>query len=258
MSGENPYIPEIDGLRAFAVLAVLLFHGFPAVGVGGFIGVDIFFVISGFVISRTYLHRLADHEASLREFYLRRIRRLAPAYFVVLIATSAIAFFQLEPELLLNFGKSLVAQPFYAQNFVFWLQGDYFAGAITKPLLHTWSLAVEEQFFILLGFAILVLRKWKYLLWPILIAAFLGSILLGLFVSEISPKTSFYLLPTRIWEFALGIGVFLATRQIGRTASTVVARSIYYLCVLGLIISIFAFGEGAAFPGSQAYISPCF
>jgi len=152
---SGKYISEIDSLRAIAVMGVLLFHLFPDSITGGFIGVDIFFVISGFVISRSYLFPLISRQNTFKEFWIKRIRRLFPVYLLIILITTIVAYFLLEPHLLKNYAKSLIGQTFYIQNILFWIEGSYFDKAITKPLLHTWSLGVEEQFYIF--FALLII-----------------------------------------------------------------------------------------------------
>ena len=211
---QKSYIPEIDTFRALAILLVIIFHAWPAVLPGGFIGVDIFFTISGFVISRSYLYPLINREITLSDFYLSRFRRLAPALLVVLAITTLVAAYYLLPDQLVNFSRSLMAQAIYMQNFVFWEEGDYFSGAITKPLLHTWSLAVEEQFYILWALLILLFRRYPKLILVITLLGAAGSITFGIFLEPRSPKTVFFLLPTRIWEFALGIVAFLAAKRL--------------------------------------------
>lgn len=209
------YVPEFDTLRALAVLSVLLFHGFPELTPAGFLGVDIFFVISGYVISRVYLQTLLNRQTSWKTFFYRRFRRLAPAYGLVLLASVPPAVALLEPHLLRDFGLSLLAQPFYLQNVAFWWQGDYFTSALSKPLLHTWSLAVEEQFY-LLFFLLVCVSRWfrtRLAFYVLLAAGAALSLYLSVLVAGISPKTSFYLIPFRAWEFVLGIGAWLLVRH---------------------------------------------
>lgn len=158
------YIPEIDALRALAVALVLGFHAFPKAVPGGFIGVDVFFVISGFVITRAYLGRFRDGTVTFAGFFEARFRRLLPALVFTLVVTTFCAFLILVPDELVRYGKSLLAQPFYVQNFVFWREGLYFEGALEKPLLHTWSLAVEEQFYLCFGLALILLARFPKLL----------------------------------------------------------------------------------------------
>ena len=146
MTARSGHLIEVNAMRAFAVLAVVLYHAFPSLVPGGFIGVDIFFVISGFVITRGYLARLESGEVGFADFYKKRVRRLLPASALVLLLTSIAAALILVPEDLIAYGWSVAAQPLFLQNFVFWAEGDYFSGPLAKPLLHTWSLGVEEQF----------------------------------------------------------------------------------------------------------------
>ena len=126
MSHVERRLPVVDGLRAYAVIAVIAFHSFPAVVQGGFIGVDIFFVISGFVIALRYLEPMVAGKIGYGTFFLRRARRLVPAYFAMLVATTLVAAWLMIPRDLVNLGDSLVGQAFYVQNIIFWLQGEYF------------------------------------------------------------------------------------------------------------------------------------
>ena len=241
-----------DGLRAIAVVAVVLYHFFPKGIRGGFIGVDVFFVISGFVIAHSYLPGLISGQKRIGDFFLRRIQRLLPAYLLLLIVVTAGAYLLLPPMALIKFGQSLAAQAGYLQNIVFWVQGDYFEKAYQKPLLHTWSLAVEEQFYLFFPLLILVFRFNRRLALTLLALAFAGSLALGWVMAGLSPKTAFYLLPMRVWEFAAGIGAALAFGRVsvGRWASPL------YLGSIGLLlVSIFAFGERSPFPGPQSLIA---
>ena len=141
------YRPDIDGLRAIAVLVVLFFHAGVAGFGGGYIGVDVFFVISGYLISGLIIKDMLNGSFSLLDFYERRARRLLPALCAVLTVTTVLFLFILPPNQLKDYGQSLVAVVLYISNFLFWYESGYFATASEiKPLLHTWSLAVEEQF----------------------------------------------------------------------------------------------------------------
>ena len=143
------YRSEIDGLRALAVVPVILYHaGFPGFS-GGFLGVDIFFVISGYLIGGIIYSELLSGSFSILRFYERRARRILPALFAVTLASTVAAWLWLSPEALSDYGKSLVAVTAFASNIHFWREAGYFAtDAGLNPLLHTWSLAVEEQFYI--------------------------------------------------------------------------------------------------------------
>lgn len=251
---SKDHIAEIDTLRAVSVLLVILFHAFPTVAPGGFIGVDVFFVISGFVISRAYLDRLVSRETTLSQFYVARFRRLAPAMFVVFAVTAVLSAVILTPERLTAFAWSLAAQPFYLQNFVFWVEGDYFSGGLTKPLLHTWSLAVEEQFYIFWAFAILFFRRFPKTVLAVVIAMGLASIAMGFLLETRTPKTVFFMLPTRMWEFSIGIAAYLATRRstgLNPLLGTIVAG----LCIMVVVVTGMTFGEDSAFPGVQSIIA---
>ena len=161
------YRAEIDGLRALAVLPVILFHaGFELFG-GGFVGVDVFFVISGYLITSIIISEMGRDNFSLINFYERRARRILPALFFVMLVSIPFAWFWLTPGDLKDFGQSLIAVATFSSNILFWIESGYFATASElKPLLHTWSLAVEEQYYIL--FPLFLMIFWnlpkKYLL----------------------------------------------------------------------------------------------
>ena len=154
------YLPFVDGLRAVAIIAVVLFHAFPALVPGGFAGVDVFFVISGFLITRFIAAEMHAGTFSFSQFYIRRARRLLPAAVVCLLCISALAGFVLLPDAYHYFGRSLLASILMYANIFFYTTGGYFsAPALEKPLLHIWSLAVEDQF---------------YLTWPLMLAGLVG------------------------------------------------------------------------------------
>lgn len=191
---------------------------------------------------------------TLRSFFATRFRRLAPALFLLLlVATIAAYVFVLPPSMQL-FAKSLIAQPFYLQNIVFWNEGDYFRQAPTKPLLHTWSLAVGEQFYVVFGLFILLLRPAPKLFLPLLFIAMIGSVVVGIMLEPVSPKTSFFMLPTRVWQLALGVFAYVIASRLGRRQSGWIDG----LAVLGLIVCVamgFLYSENTPFPGPHAYIA---
>lgn len=249
----------VDGFRAIAIIAVVLFHVFPKTFPGGFIGVDIFFAISGFVIALSYLDPLVSKETTFSGFFARRIRRLLPACLVVLIATTLLALAIMQPKDLKNFGASLAAQAGFLQNVAFWQQGDYFDDPLLKPLLHTWSLAVEEQFYLLFPLLIIALR-WRPS-WSIglMLSIMLLSLALGFVGMHASVPMTFYLLPFRAWEFMIGIVVAVlykgwqntpASRAVQAAASTALL-----LGVAMVIAAIAGFKEDAVFPGPQAMLA---
>jgi len=157
------YRSEIDGLRAIAVLPVIFFHAGLESFDGGFIGVDVFFVISGYLITNTILTELASGEFKMLNFYERRARRILPALYLVILVCLPIAWLTLPPDSMKNFAQSVAAISLFSSNFLFWLEQGYFdAASELKPLLHTWSLAVEEQFYLL--YPIILLLLWRRLL----------------------------------------------------------------------------------------------
>jgi peptidoglycan/LPS O-acetylase OafA/YrhL len=250
------YRGDIDGLRAIAVLAVVLFHAGVPGFTGGFVGVDVFFVISGFLISSILIDDARQGRFSLLTFYGRRVRRIFPALFLVLIVTTLAALALLAPTALAGYGKSLAGTGLFASNWVFFLESGYFAdNAHQQPLLHTWSLAVEEQYYIV----------WPLLLWLLLrptlkpFAALACAALIGVgfafcvWQTGQNPDAAFYLPFARMWE--LLIGALLALRPppvLSRPASEALGWT-----GLGLIaMAVFGFNESMAFPGWIA-AAPC-
>ena len=207
--------PEIDGLRAIAVLPVILFHARLPGFSGGFVGVDIFFVISGFLITSLILEDMARGDFSLLRFYERRARRILPALYLVLLVSMPFALALMWPDELREFGRYLVAVIFFVSNIRLWLSTDYFSpDAALNPLLHTWSLGVEEQFYMLFPLGLLILAR---LAAParrpgLILGAIAALVLLGFAAAVLGwrrePEAAFYLLPTRAWQ--LGVGALLA------------------------------------------------
>jgi peptidoglycan/LPS O-acetylase OafA/YrhL len=250
------YRADIDGLRAVAILLVVAGH----LGIykcrGGFIGVDVFFVISGYLISSVILSEIATSQFSLFSFYERRIRRIVPALVVMLLATSALAYRYLLPVEMEDFAKSLVAAIYSQSNFYFWSQSGYFdAPAALQPLLHTWSLAVEEQFYILFPLFLLVVRRLfpARLRLSILVLAVL-SFLASAVGAYMYRSSAFYLAPTRAWELFLGT---ILSLKILPAISGAFRRNISTIVGIGLILfaAIF-FSSSTPFPGLAA-LAPC-
>lgn len=201
------YRPDIDGLRAVAILPVVLFHGGLEVISGGFLGVDIFFVISGYLIASIIINDLRNNSFSILEFYERRARRILPALTVVVVFTTILAFIYLPPSILREYSQSLVAIATFTSNIFFAQEGGYFGlNSEEMIMLHTWSLAVEEQFYII--FPILMILLWGNMKEQI-IKIFLTLIGLSLlttvyFISSNLNSENFYLLPSRAWELLFG------------------------------------------------------
>lgn len=208
------YRKEIDGLRALAVVPVILFHaGFNAFS-GGFVGVDVFFVISGYLITSIILAEHQEGSYSLVNFYERRARRILPALFVVMAACLPVAWFWLLPEDMKNFSESLVATSFFSSNILFWKTSNYFSSsAELKPLLHTWSLAVEEQYYLFFPLFLALAWRWGGRVMSVMLAsAAAASLYLAHTQVPVDPSKAFYLLPTRCWELFIGalMGIHLS------------------------------------------------
>lgn len=214
------YRAEIDGLRAIAVLAVTLYHFFPYTlntGFKGYLGVDIFFVISGFLITKYIYTSIQAENFSFKEFYWRRVKRILPAAFFVLLFTAVAAIFVLTTNDLITFFKSQLAALTFIPNIFFWRTGGYFGGLdALKPLLHFWSLGVEEQFY--LFFPLMLFLSYKFLgnksLFYVVTLISIISLVLNIFLLKIGgANPAFFLLPTRVWEFGVGcLGAILADR----------------------------------------------
>jgi peptidoglycan/LPS O-acetylase OafA/YrhL len=199
------YRPDIDGLRAIAVLSVVFFHAFPRVLSGGYIGVDIFFVISGFLISTIIFENLERGSFSFAGFYARRIKRIFPALGLVLLACIGIGWFALLPDEYRQLGRHLWGGAAFLSNFILWREAGYFdVGADTKPLLHLWSLGIEEQFYIV--FPCLVWLTWKLRLNPLTVTLVLAltSFVLNLKGIDQDATATFYAPYTRFWELLGG------------------------------------------------------
>lgn len=216
------YRPEIDGLRALAVVPVVLFHAGVPGFTGGYVGVDVFFVISGYLITSILLKEMEGGSFSILNFYERRARRILPALFIVLLFSIVTAWHVLLPVDFKFFAQSLVASVLFLANAFFLIKGgDYFAAPLEQaPLLHLWSLAVEEQFYII--FPILLGLVWRFgqrATIAVIGCLFIGSLLASQWATNNFPSFNFYMLPTRAWELLLGAGVAAWLRGGGRAGS---------------------------------------
>jgi hypothetical protein len=199
------YRPDIDGLRALAVLGVVIYHAFPRALPGGFIGVDIFFVISGYLISGILYKGQREGNFSYKQFYARRIKRLFPALVTMLLLCLVYGWLVLLPDELKQLGKHVASGSVFIQNFVFWKESGYFdKAAELKPLLHLWSLGVEEQFYIFFPLLLILLWKKPRVLIPAMILLLVGSFILNVVMSYQHSASDFFLTPYRGWEFLGG------------------------------------------------------
>ncbi|MDA8853024.1 acyltransferase, partial [bacterium] len=255
------YRAEIDGLRALAVLPVILFHaGFEWFS-GGFVGVDVFFVISGYLITTIIISEMAEGKFSIVNFYERRARRILPALFFVMLACLPFAWLWLTPSDLKDFGQSLVAVSTFSSNILFWWESGYFdTAAELKPLLHTWSLAVEEQYYIL--FPVFLMLTWRLGIKTILILlsiVFLISLGVAVWGTQYAahPKIisgAFFLLPTRGWELLIGVFAAFYLKYNTHLKSHTVNQMLSLLGFGMIAYSIIAFDKTTPFPSLYALI----
>ena len=199
------YRPDIDGLRAIAVLSVVAFHAFPNWIRGGFIGVDVFFVISGYLISTIIFENLDSGTFSFAEFYARRVKRIFPALLLVLTASYAFGWFALFADEYKQLGKHIAAGAGFVSNIVLWNEAGYFdSSAETKPLLHLWSLGIEEQFYVVWPLLLWLAWKQKFDLLTITIIVALVSFFLNINGVKEDTVATFYSPQTRFWELLCG------------------------------------------------------
>jgi peptidoglycan/LPS O-acetylase OafA/YrhL len=247
------YRSEVDGIRAIAIISVVLFHGLGSVFPGGYVGVDIFFVISGYLITSIILREMKDGNFTYLNFYARRARRILPALLPMIVVATAAAFLLFLPDDLIEYGKIVVYTLLFGSNFRLAAEPGYFHHSMQEnPLLHMWSLSVEEQF---------------YLLWPTLLALMLrflperrhrqtvlGLCVLSLLAAEVLvhtwPRSAFYHLPTRGWE--LLVGALLAMNLVPRTASKALAERLSAMGLVLMIAPIFLYDKETPFPGLAA------
>ncbi|SPF79011.1 O-acetyltransferase OatA [Aliiroseovarius pelagivivens] len=240
------YRPEIDGLRAVAVLPVIFFHAGIGLFEGGFVGVDVFFVISGYLITSILIEDIERGRFSLLKFYERRARRILPALFFVVLCTIPFAVLWMLPAQLRDYSQSVVAVSLFSSNFLFWMESGYFeAGADLKPLLHTWSLAIEEQFYVV--FPVLLFVLWKLgrraVIW---ILALMALVSLGLaeWGWRDHPAANFFLAPGRVWELLAGSFCAFALQRRALPGNDAAAA----LGILAIALSVFLFDDTTPFP----------
>jgi peptidoglycan/LPS O-acetylase OafA/YrhL len=246
------YRKDIDGLRAISVLSVLLTHAGIGLFSGGFIGVDVFFVISGYLITTILVKEIQSNEFSLIRFYERRIRRILPALFVVVAFTVAVCVVMYDAEKFMDFGKSVIATTLFVSNINFWKESGYFdAPSQLKPLLHTWSLAVEEQFYIFFPLFMFLLYRYAKKLAPFILAGTavlsFGFAVHGTFTD---PSAAFYLSHLRAWELLVGsmLAINIIPTGVGKKYSNIIG----FVGLAMIAIPIFQYTESTKFPGISA------
>ncbi|MBB3189388.1 acyltransferase family protein [Halomonas cerina] len=250
------YRPEVDGLRAVAVIPVILFHAGLDAWSGGFVGVDIFFVVSGYLITGIIYNEIRQGNFSIIKFYERRARRILPALFFVSLTCLAIAWIWMLPKEFSKLSESLVAVNLFVSNIYFWQDVDYFAGpADMQPFLHTWSLAVEEQFYLFFPLVMLVLGMLRrhYLLVMVFLA-FLLSLILAEYGARNHPAANFYLLPTRAWELMAGALIAIGLHERELKLPRAIHDGGAFLGLGMILYSIFLFDESTPFPSLWALI----
>ena len=239
------YRPEIDGLRALAVLPVVFFHLGWSIFDGGYIGVDIFFVISGYLIATLIIKEIEDESFSLINFYERRVRRIFPVLFLVTLTTAVFGWFLLLPPDFKSLSQSIFSSSIFLSNIYFWLTNPYFSPpADLQPLLHTWSLSVEEQFYLLFPILILLCLKISFNFFVVVISLFFFSSFLSLFLLEIDPSSwKFYLIISRAWELIIGIYAAILLNEKKVLGSKIISELGSALGLIFLLISLILFNE---------------
>ena len=245
------YRPDIDGLRGIAVFAVVWFHAFPKSFKGGFVGVDVFFVLSGYLISKIIIEQLALDRFSIADFYTRRIRRIFPALITVMLAVLAAGWFLLLADEYALLGKHVVAGAGFLSNLVLYSESGYFdRAAETKPLLHLWSLAIEEQFYIFWPLLLLwaARRKRGFVAVALLVAV--ASFSANIYLTQRNPSAAFYWPLTRVWELMFGGLLAYATPHLAgaRWKNARAAAGIFLLCAGFFLI------KKSGFPGWWALL----
>ena len=253
------YRPDIDGLRAVAIVPVVLYHAFPALIPGGFVGVDIFFVISGFLITQILLEQHARGTFTYRDFYTRRVRRIFPALAVVLFSTLVCGWFVLFPDEFASLAQHIIAGTLFVSNLLSYSTVDYFAPASYQvPLIHLWSLGVEEQFYILWPVVIgLCARRPRWLI-PSFALIIISSFATTQYLQLSNPDAAFYWPISRVWELALGgVAAVLTLRGTLRPTTQVQQRINAELAAYGAGLLVTAFvliNDATIFPGVWALL----
>ncbi|EHB6897692.1 acyltransferase family protein [Escherichia coli] len=253
MKENRQYRPDIDGLRAIAIFGVVIYHAFPYVIPGGFVGVDFFFVISGYLISGIIFKQTLGGMFSFSDFYARRIKRIFPALLLVLIVTLAYGWNVMLSDEFVMLGKHVSGGLGFIQNIILYNESGYFdAASETKPLMHLWSLGVEEQFYIFFPFISLLFVKSKSRILYIIAGISLSSFLYNIYLVHSNPSASFYLPFSRVWE--LMAGSFLAWLSLKKkySPSVIVSNAMSLIGLLLVIASFTLINKSYPFPGFVA------
>lgn len=257
---STAYRPDIDGLRAIAVLMVVGFHAFPGRFHGGFVGVDIFFVISGFLISSILLNELKEDRFSISHFLSRRILRIFPSLIVVLLACWIFGWINLLADEYAQLGKHIAGGALFIDNFLFWREIGYFdQAAEVKPLLHLWSLGVEEQFYLIYPLLLFIAFKNSWAGLKTLYLISLSSFCLSIYLSFNSPSAAFFLPFTRFWEFFLGsyVAIIFSKNNILRLPNPRNSMLLNAIPIIGISLIALSFGfigQKSTFPGFWALL----
>ena len=251
------YRPEIDGLRTLAVLLVMLFHAKLEIFSGGFIGVDVFFVISGFLITSIIYKENINNNFSYLSFYERRIRRIFPMIFFILFITSIISFFIYSPSQFKDFAQSVVSTISYSSNIYFYNKIGYFSGNLNNsPLIHTWSLAVEEQFYLFFPVILTFFYKYKEKQLKLIIIILIVLSFSSIFIFKSSGEFNFFMATSRVWE--LLIGSYLAVNRKNLFSTVPLSRNKYdFFSILGIVMifwSAIYFDYSTFHPGPLTFI----
>lgn len=251
------YRPDIDGLRALAVISVILFHnGIPGFD-GGYVGVDVFFVISGYLITQL-LEESRDESAPRRlaTFYVRRMRRILPALLATCLVTAIVAIALFSPDQLVNVGKFLAATPVMLSNVATWTRGDYFAPGVRQlPLSHLWSISVEEQFYLIYPLLLIAITRYRLPYRRLTLVVFASlSLALCVWASHRAPEANYVFAPTRAWELLLG--GMLTIGGVPRIGNRIAAEGLAVAGLLGIAIAVHFYTSAIRYPGTAAML-PC-
>jgi peptidoglycan/LPS O-acetylase OafA/YrhL len=247
------YRPDIDGLRAIAVMLVVNFHSFPEVMPGGFVGVDIFFVISGFLITGVIARELSGKRLSLVGFYVRRIRRIFPALIVVLAAVLVLGWLWMLPHVYAQLSSDVFGSAAFAANIALMLQSGYFdVESAKKPLLHLWSLGIEEQFYLAWPLILMLASRWRAGLLVVACVIALASFILNVAMIGHDPILTFYLPFTRAWELLVGAILALTWSKIDQSETASNWRAGAGLALI--VIAAAILNVHRAFPGWWALL----